>query len=149
MNECIFCKIIKGEIPSHKIYEDDFCIGMLDIFPNTKGMTLVIPKKHFNSDVYAMSEAEFLKLQMSAKKVVEILKEKLAVKRIGSIIEGEGVNHAHIKLYPLHGFGEKKSYEPKQKEPFFENYPGYMTSKMGPKANSDELKELAEIIKSK
>lgn len=44
--DCIFCKIIKGEIPSYKVYEDEEFLGILDIFPNTKGMTLLIPKNH-------------------------------------------------------------------------------------------------------
>ncbi|MFA5403361.1 MAG: HIT domain-containing protein, partial [Ignavibacteria bacterium] len=47
--DCIFCKIIAGEIPSYKVYEDEDFIGILDIFPNTKGMTLLIPKEHYDS----------------------------------------------------------------------------------------------------
>ena len=47
MSDCIFCKIAKGEIPSVKIWEDDEFFAILDLFPNTKGMTLVIPKSHF------------------------------------------------------------------------------------------------------
>ena len=46
MDNCIFCKIIKGELPSYKVYEDELFISILDIFPRTKGHTLVIPKKH-------------------------------------------------------------------------------------------------------
>ena len=47
MNDCIFCKIIHGEIPSYKVYEDDDCIAVLDVMPRSKGMCLVIPKKHY------------------------------------------------------------------------------------------------------
>ncbi|MCX6730843.1 MAG: HIT domain-containing protein, partial [Candidatus Roizmanbacteria bacterium] len=45
--DCIFCKIVKGELPSYKVYEDDLCIGFLDIFPLSKGNVLLIPKKHY------------------------------------------------------------------------------------------------------
>ena len=49
MNDCLFCKIVKGDIPSYKIYEDDYTVAFLDINPDALGHTLVIPKKHFNN----------------------------------------------------------------------------------------------------
>lgn len=49
MNDCIFCKIINGDIPSYKVYEDDYILAFLDINPESLGHTLVIPKKHFNN----------------------------------------------------------------------------------------------------
>ena len=52
MENCIFCKIIKGEIPSSKVWEDENFIAILDINPNTEGVTLVIPKKHYDSYVF-------------------------------------------------------------------------------------------------
>ncbi|NCS71045.1 MAG: HIT domain-containing protein, partial [Candidatus Aenigmarchaeota archaeon] len=47
MNDCIFCKIINGEIPSFKVYEDENCVAFLDVMPRSKGMCLVVPKKHY------------------------------------------------------------------------------------------------------
>ena len=56
MDDCLFCKIIKGDIPSVKIWEDDNHIAILDAFPNTKGATLVIPKKHYDSYIFDMDD---------------------------------------------------------------------------------------------
>ena len=68
MENCIFCKIIKGEIPCHKIYEDENSIGVLDIFPNTEGQSLLISKNHYPSDFTKMPEKEFQEFLLSAKK---------------------------------------------------------------------------------
>lgn len=107
MSDCIFCKIISEQIPSFKIREDEHFLAILDVFPNTKGQTLVIPKKHYDSDVFEMDEAMMNKFFVAAKKVSKLLKKSLKVHRIALVMEGMGVNHAHIKLYPLHGLDTK------------------------------------------
>lgn len=99
---CIFCKIIAWEIPSVKIREDDDFIAILDSFPNRKGMTLLLSKDHYDSDIFTL-EDEFLSKYMKAtKKVIKLLKKWLNVDRIWTIIEWLEVNHAHIKLYPFY-----------------------------------------------
>ena len=107
MSDCIFCKIVSEQIPSFKIREDEHFLAILDVFPNTKGQTLVIPKKHYDSDVFEMDEAMMNKFFVAAKKVSKLLKKSLKVQRIALVMEGMGVNHAHIKLYPLHGLDTK------------------------------------------
>ncbi|MBI2054445.1 MAG: HIT domain-containing protein [Candidatus Staskawiczbacteria bacterium] len=62
MKNCIFCKIAKGEIDSAKVFEDNKFLAILDLNPNTKGMTLVMPKNHFDSDVFLMPEKDFQEL---------------------------------------------------------------------------------------
>ncbi|HCY20967.1 TPA: hypothetical protein DIC40_03825 [Patescibacteria group bacterium] len=104
---CIFCKIISGEIPSYKIWENDKFIAILDIFPNCKGQTLLIPKKHYESDLFNIHDKELYKdVILATDDVVQLLKAKLNVQRVGMIMEGMGVNHLHIKLYPMHGIEE-------------------------------------------
>ena len=73
MEECIFCKFVSGEKPCHKIWEDEKFIAILDMYPNTKGMTLVIPKNHFHSDAFLMPDNDYQELMLATKKVVEIL----------------------------------------------------------------------------
>ncbi len=147
--DCIFCKIISGEIPSYKIYEDDDFIGILDVFPNTKGMTLVIPKEHYDSYAFEMPEEIYSKFFLTAKKLGKIIDEKLEVVRTALVMEGMGVNHAHIKLYPLHGLDKEfkavNSGEPK----FYENYQGSLSTAMGPKASDEDLKEVQKLFVSK
>ena len=107
MKDCIFCKIVKGEIDSAKIQEDEDFLAVLDVKPNTKGMALVLPKKHYDSYVFDMPNEVYQKFMLAAKKVATILEEGLDVKRVAMAIEGMEINHAHIKLYPLHKLTEK------------------------------------------
>ena len=104
--DCIFCKIIKGDIPSYRVYEDEEFLGILDIFPNTKGMTLLIPKSHYDSYVFDMPDDVYSRFFLTAKKLGKKIDANLSVERTALVAEGMGVNHAHVKLYPLHGLGK-------------------------------------------
>jgi histidine triad (HIT) family protein len=141
-DDCIFCKIAKGEIPSYKIWENDEFFAILDIFPNTKGMTLVISKEHYDSYAFDMPDDVYLRFITAAKHVGKLLDEKLNVSRTAMVIEGMGVNHAHIKLYPLHGVGKDFHAMVPDREVFFEKYQGYISTQLGPKADNEFLEEL-------
>ncbi len=146
--DCIFCKIAKGEIDSAKIWEDDEFLAILDINPNTKGMSIVITKNHFDSYAFSMPEDIYSKFMLASKKVAKLLEKALNAKRVAMVMEGMGINHAHIKLYPMHGL-EKEFTEMWAKEKvFFNDYPGYLTTQLGPQVNMEELKKLAEQIKN-
>ena len=73
MNECIFCKIVAGEIPSYKILEDEEFLAFLSIFPNTEGVTVVIPKKHYPSYVFDLPDEVLNKLMSFTKKVAKMI----------------------------------------------------------------------------
>lgn len=149
MTDCIFCKIIKDEIPSVKIWEDKNFIAILDAFPNTKGMALVMPKKHYDSDAIEMNDRIYKDFFSAAKKVAKILKKGLGVNRVALVMEGMGVNHAHIKLYPLHGVG--KNWKPvwAEEKIFLKKYQGHLTTQLGPQANIKELQKIANLIKNR
>ncbi len=147
MSDCIFCKIAKGEIDSAKIYEDENYVAILDLNPNTDGMTLVMPKKHFDSYAFEMPDKDYEKLMLVAKKVGQLLDKKLGVKRTALVTEGMGVNHAHVKLYPMHGLSEKFQELIPPERVFFEKYQGYLSTKLGPKKDIEELKKLADKIR--
>lgn len=146
MKDCIFCKIIEGKIPSVKIWEDKNFIAILDAFPNTKGMTLVMPKNHYDSDAIEMKEKIYSNLFSAAKKVAKILKKGLKVNRVAIVMEGIGVNHAHIKLYPLHGVGPKFKATWAKEKAFIKKYQGYLTTQLGPQADVKELQKIAKQI---
>jgi histidine triad (HIT) family protein len=147
MDDCIFCKIARGEIPSFKIYEDEEFLAFLDIFPNVRGMTVLITKEHHPSYLFEMNEETYAKMLKASKKVAKMLDKSLGVRRTSMVMEGMGINHAHIKLYPLHGLGtEFKTVESDEKI-FFEKYQGYVTTKQGPKADFGELSELSKKIR--
>jgi len=148
MSECIFCKIIAGEIPSAKIWENEDFLAILDLCPNTKGMTLVMPKAHYDSYAFNMPDDVYEKLFLAGKKVAKLLDKKLNTKRTAMVMEGMGINHVHLKLYPLHGLEENFKDMEIKKGIFFEKYPGYTTTQLGPQADAEELKKLAEQIKN-
>lgn len=148
MKDCIFCKIIKGEIPSVEIWEDKNFLAILDVFPNTKGMTLIMPKKHYDSEVLKMNDKIYSDFFLATKKVANILKKGLKVNRVAMVMEGMGVNHAHIKLYPLHGVGPKFKAVWAGEKVFLKKYPGYLTTQIGPQADIKELQKIAKQIKS-
>jgi len=100
MQESIFSKIIKGEIPSHKIYEDDDVFAFLDIRPITPGHTLVIPKKQVEF-VWDLSPDDYQKLTAGVQKVALHLRETLGVPYVGEQIIGVDVPHAHVHLIPF------------------------------------------------
>jgi histidine triad (HIT) family protein len=100
MQESLFTKIIRGDIPSHKIYEDDDVYAFLDIHPVTKGHTLVIPKKQVEF-VWDLDQPDYQALTNAAKKIAVELRRILDVPYVGQQIVGTDVPHAHIHLIPF------------------------------------------------
>lgn len=149
MADCIFCKIVNREIDSAQIWEDKEFLAILDIMPNTKGMALVLTKKHYDSYAFDMPEETYPTFMSASKKVAKLLEKGLGVTRIAMVMEGMGINHAHIKLYPLHGVDEKFKEMWAKEKVFFEKYEGYISTQTGEKTDMLQLKELAEEIKQK
>lgn len=151
--ECIFCKIVDGGIKTPGIFwEDEEFMAFLTTSPNTKGFAVVIPKKHFGSDVLDLPDDVLQRFILAAKKVSKILiKHFKDVGRVGLIMEGTGIDHAHIKLSPMHGTEEMKEgkwkQHPSNNKTFFETYEGYISSNDGPKASDEDIKELANELK--
>lgn len=145
-NDCIFCRIVKGEIPSAKIWEDEKHLAILDVNPNTLGMTLVMTKKHFDAYAFDMDDKDYIDLMKASKKVAKILDKKLNVQRTALVMEGLGVNHIHIKLYPVYGLDKKFEETWANERRFFEKYEGYISTHRGPEKSLEELKRLAERI---
>lgn len=101
MQDSIFTKIIRGEIPCHKIYEDDIVFAMLDIDPLANGHTLIFPKKQVDL-LWDLDEETYHHLFEVAKKLSKTLQNTLEPKRVGMVVEGFGVPHAHVHLVPLY-----------------------------------------------
>ena len=100
MQDSLFTKIIKGEIPSHKVYEDEHTYAFLDIHPSVPGHTLVIPKKQVEF-VWDLEDEDYQHLMASAKKIARHIRETLAVPYVGVRVEGVDVPHAHVHLVPF------------------------------------------------
>ncbi len=151
--KCIFCEIVAGNIVTPGLFwEDSHFMAWLAIDPNTTGFTCVIPKQHFASDVLRMPDEALQEFILAAKKVAHILEHYFVdVGRVGLIMEGTGIDHAHIKLVPFHGTENLKKglwrQVPSGQEFWFENYEGWISSGSGPLADPTELSRLAAAIK--
>lgn len=150
MENCIFCKIAKGEAPRYKIWEDEKHIAFLNIYPNTEGVTLVIPKKHYPSYFADLPEDVLQDLIMASKKVAKLLDQSFEdVGRTGLVFEGFGVDHVHTKLYPMHGTSdltEWKKIESDQ-EKFFEKYEGFLSTHDYKHVTKEEIEKTQKKIK--
>lgn len=110
MQDSIFTKIINGEIPSHKVYEDDRTLAILDIHPINPGHTLLIPKKPIEH-LWSMSDDDYHYLWSVAKHLAEHIQETLKPPRVGVVVEGFGVSHVHIHIIPLYKGNDVKKHQ--------------------------------------
>ena len=104
MEDCIFCKIIKGEIPSFKVYEDDMVFAFEDINPISEGHTLLIPKIHAQ-DLWEIPGEDLAAVHLASKKIIQAIKDVLNPTGVACLqLNGRGVNqvvmHYHLHLIP-------------------------------------------------
>ena len=105
MEDSIFTKIIRGEIPCHKVYEDELTLAFLDIHPLVEGHTLIVSKKQIEF-VWDLPAEDYQAIMMAAKKVALRLREVLGTKYISERIVGVDVPHAHVQLIPFNDASE-------------------------------------------
>ena len=147
---CIFCDIVAGKSPCHKVWEDEHHLAFLSIFPNTKGVTVVIPKTHYSSYAFDLPDNVLTNLMLATKSVAKLLDAKLDdVGRTGMIFEGFGVDHVHAKLFPMHGTSDLKTWRPVESrvDKYFLQYEGYLSSHDHLRADDNELALLAKHLR--
>lgn len=121
MDNCIFCKIIKDEIPCYKIYEDNDFLSFLDIAPGSKGHTLIIPKEHA-ATLEDLPDDKASKLLPLAKKIVKAMKEVHGFTNFNIIqnngkIAGQTVDHFHLHIIPRYSIEEVGLWTPHEGDP--------------------------------
>lgn len=110
--DCIFCKIIEGRIPSNKVWENENFFAFLDIKPLQKGHILLVPKKHVE-EVFDLPHDLYAEFFATAKKITVPLRHAMQSKKVGLVVEGFGVAHAHLHLIPInnpHELNPEKAY---------------------------------------
>lgn len=125
--DTIFSQIVRGEAPAHRVWEDDDFLAFLDNRPSRPGHTLLIPKEA-GDDVFALPYDVYLGLWERARRLAEPIRQAMGAKRVGAVVEGFGVAHAHVHLIPLNRIGDLA---PQSDEP----------------ASPDELAALADRIR--
>lgn len=128
MEDCIFCKIVKGIIPCYKVYEDDYFLGFLDIIPLNPGNTLLIPKKHYR---WVQDVPSFGAYWEAAKKIGLAIQKALNATSINFLTIGEEVPHAHIRIIPR-----------------YKDDGGVLDLKNFKKISPEEMKRIASVIAS-
>jgi len=131
-NNCIFCRIVSGELPSFKVYEDGQTLAFLDIHPKNQGQTLVIPKEH-TENIYELSDETMARLSLVVKKIAVAVKNGMSSDGINIIMNneesaGQIIFHTHFHVVPR--FNQDN----------FENGPHI-------EYKSEEAKEVAEKIR--
>jgi diadenosine tetraphosphate (Ap4A) HIT family hydrolase len=150
---CVFCDIIIKNDSDAIFWQDDKHIAFLSIDPNTEGFSVLIPKTHYQSDILKMPDGELQDFILAAKQVAKVLEDYYPdVGRVGLIMEGTGIDHAHIKLVPMHGTEHMKTGEWKQYlsdvEQWFDTYEGWISSAGGPMADRNKLIEASKKIRN-
>ncbi|MES2396172.1 MAG: HIT family protein [Bacteroidota bacterium] len=126
----IFSKIVSGEIPSHKISENEKFLAFLDVSPLVHGHILVIPKKEVDY-IFDIPDTDLAEMMVFAKGVAKAQKEAVTCKRIGVVVIGLEVPHAHIHLVPMNTANDVNFTQPKLKP------------------TAEELSSMAEKIRSR
>lgn len=116
MEDSVFTKIIKGLLPSHKVYEDDKTIVIVPLHPVAKGHLLVIPKLQVDQ-FYELPDDDYAALWLTVKKASQKLKQTLNTKRVGLKVIGLDVPHAHIHVIAFDELGEYNQTENSTTEP--------------------------------
>jgi histidine triad (HIT) family protein len=146
-SECIFCRIVEGSVPCHRIWEDDDHLAFLSIYPNTPGLCVVIPKEHYPSYAFELPDEALVALVKATKTVALRIDAAFEdVGRTGMIFEGFGVDHVHAKLIPMHGTASLEEWKPLKSNVnrFFERYEGYLSSHDFERADDEELARTRE-----
>jgi histidine triad (HIT) family protein len=125
----LFSRIISGEIPAHIVYEDELTLAFMDIHPIQKGHVLVVSKKEVES-FEQLEHDDYHAVMETVQKVAKQIKKVLKPVRVGVIIEGFEVPHAHVKVFPINNETELRQFPNMESEP-----------------NHQELAEMAERIK--
>jgi diadenosine tetraphosphate (Ap4A) HIT family hydrolase len=137
----LFAKIIRGELEQWRVWESDSHVAFLTPFGSAPGKTVLVPRKHVDSDILSTPIEDFESLAAATWDVVTVLmRSRLEPDRVGLIFEGMEIDWAHAKLIPVCGdVGESPS-----EQPFVEKYTGAVSSQPGPTVAREDLEEMRE-----
>jgi beta-aspartyl-peptidase (threonine type) len=135
----LFAKIIRGELEQWRVWESESHVAFLTPFGNTYGKTVLVPRKHLDSDILSLSDEDFSELVSAVWDAIQVIEgSDLGAERVGLIFEGMEVDWAHAKLIPICADDGREAPE----QPFTETYGGSVSSQPGPVADIEDLRRL-------
>ncbi|XP_060882849.1 uncharacterized protein si:ch211-256m1.8 [Labrus mixtus] len=140
-NDNVFSRIVRGEQQQWRVWEDNEHVAFLTPYPNTPGITVVVPRKHLSSDIFKLEEADYKALILATYKVARLVEEGMGARGVALIFEGFEIDYAHAKLIPLVPSPDGTESAELQPE-YFQKYPGYVSSLDGPAADPETLKKI-------
>ncbi|XP_042360387.1 uncharacterized protein LOC121956311 [Plectropomus leopardus] len=139
-NDNLFSRIVRGEQQQWRVWEDSEHVAFLTPYPNTPGLTVVVPRKPLSSDIFKLEEADYKALILATYKVAQLLKEGMRARDVALIFEGFEIDYAHAKLIPL--LPAPDGTKPAELQPeSFQSYPGYVSSLHGLAADPEDLRK--------
>ena len=148
----LFARIIRGELPQWRVWENNSHVAFLTPYGNTPGFTVIVPRKHLGSDIFALNDNEYVEMVQAAYTVAQHLKEAFGVERCGMFFEGYEIDYAHVKLVPLHHRPTPEGQTLNNVAgagPFHDTYQGYLTTQPGPLASDlDSITAQAKTMRN-
>jgi histidine triad (HIT) family protein len=108
MEDCIFCRISSGSVPTRKVYEDDLTFAFLDNHPINPGHILVVPKTH-EPDFHKLNDIYYSAVMQTVKNLSGLVDAKLKPKKVGILVAGWDVPHVHVHIVPMHDYHDLTS----------------------------------------
>lgn len=140
----IFDEIAEGTRDAYIVWKNESYLAFLTPFPNTPGLTVIIPRSNPGDYVFNLSDALYLELMRACKEVAGLLEKALEVPRVALVFEGTGIAYVHAKLIPLHGELASKTDVWSDHTEFTEQYKGFLTTAEGPRMDDSKLREIQE-----
>lgn len=141
----LFSRIVRGEQQQWRVWEDDQHIAFLTPYPNSPGLTVMVPRKPLSSNIFKLEDDDYKALVLATYKVAKLLENTMKTKDVGLMVEGFEIDYAHVKLIPLLPSPDGSIPTHLQSE-FHKNYPGYVSSLDGPTADPVEIEKLHSKI---
>lgn len=147
MHPGLFSRIVRGEEPQWRVWENKSHVAFLTPFPNCPGLTVLVPRQPLTSDIFRLEKRDYKGLVLASREVSGLLEKGLGARGTGLIFEGFEIDYAHAKLIPLIPASPLQSEgDPSRPPEFHPTYPGYVTSQDGPEANLEDLQNLQSQI---
>ena len=129
--ECLFCSLVRGDLPSHRVYEDENFIVMLTIHPVNPGHVMVVTKEHIES-FYDVEDALYTQLMLLVKRMARVVKQVMKPLQVVMETSGIGNRHVHVHVIPVHGL--------------YDRVPKEIMERIGTTPTDDELAAVARHL---